>query len=98
MPVQGFRKTIVAAGAAERIISTSVYVTSVTIKAKKANTGEIYIGQDDVGLSDPPLEAGDSLHLPVPSTSSGPVQIDLRDIWVNASVDGDGVDVWYSQL
>ena len=48
MSINSVVKNVTTAGTAERISSTDLYVTSVTFRAKKGNTNDIYIG--DMGV------------------------------------------------
>lgn len=84
-------KDVAAAGTAEALVSSATYVTSVTIKAKAANTGNMYVGDSTVDNAGtfPPLSPSDVL------TVSSPYEFNLADIFVDADVDGEGVELWY---
>lgn len=92
-PIDSASRTVTTAGTRVRLTTTQTLVSSVSIKAKKANGGLIYIGGDDVSSTKPPLDAGDMLNI----TSDPRLQFDLREIWLDASVSGEGVDYWYFQ-
>lgn len=82
------QKAVTTAGAAERLTPTSFRVLgSVMVKAKLANTQNVFIGNDGAGdvsaTTGIELDAGDYVifeHIG-----------DLTDIWVDAQVNGEGV-------
>ena len=84
------QKTVAVAGTAEALSSTSLSVRSVTLVAKTANTGRVYVGGAGVNSTvNAGLQAGDALkHTPAA------VWIDLKDVYVNADVNGEGVDFY----
>ena len=86
-PTYSGQKAVTAAGTAETLVaSDTLYQGPVMIKALPANTGVMYVGQvtGDVSSSNGmPLSAGDAL-----------IMFDvgnLKNIWVDASVSGEGV-------
>ena len=82
-------KTVTAAGTSETL-AASQQVRSVTIVAKDGNTGRVYVGGADVGSStNQGLQAGDTLT----HTSAGG-WLDLSDIYLDADVNGEGVDYY----
>jgi hypothetical protein len=82
-------KTVTAAGTAEALATTQ-RVRSVTLVAKDNNTGRVFVGGADVASStNRGLLAGDVL---THSTASG--WLNLADIYVDASVSGEGVDYY----
>lgn len=82
-------KTVAAAGTAEAIAS-SQRVRSVTIVAKDNNTGRVYVGGADVSSSvNRGLQAGD-----VFTHASASGWLDLADVYIDADVNGEGVDYY----
>ena len=83
-------KTVAVAGTAEALSATAQRVRSVTIVAKDTNTGRVYVGGADVAsTTNGGLQAGDSL---THTSVSG--WLDLPDLYVDASVSGEGVDYY----
>ena len=94
-PVDSSGKDVTTAATAERLVSTSIRVNSVTIKAKGTNTGNMFIGESDVDNTKAPLPARDAIVL---NSGTPEMTFDLKDIYVDASVNGEGVWFWYVQL
>ena len=81
-------KTVAAAGTAEAI-SGAKRVKALTIVAKSGNTGQVYVGGSDVASStNDGLDAGEVVSF----ESDG--WMDLKDIFVDAGVNGEGVDFY----
>lgn len=78
--------TEVALGAAK--------VKALTIIAKKANTGQIYVGGSDVAVTtNDGLDAGEVLEI---ATKDG--LIDLATLYIDADVNGEGVDFYATKV
>lgn len=83
------QKTVATAGTAVALSSASVRVRSVTLIAKVANTGKIYVGGSGVSSTvNGGLDPGDALEVPAVNW------LDLKDIFINSSVNGEGVDFY----
>ena len=81
-------KTVSAAGTAEALAATQ-RVKSITVVAKTANTGQVYVGGSDVASStNAGLAPGDALEIPAESW------LDLADIFVDVDTNGEGVDIY----
>jgi hypothetical protein len=82
------QKNVTVAGTAERLSSTSVPILSVTVKAKRANTGDnVYVGTTDVSSSEGFILAkGDSVSINID---------DLNKVWLDVDTSGDGVSFLY---
>lgn len=85
MPFSG-QKTVTAAGTAERLSSGLVVNGPLMVKAIPANSGNVYIGNVSGDV-----EASNGMIL-----EPGEVIIfnhvgDLREIWIDAAVNGEGV-------
>lgn len=90
------RAVVASAGTAERISSTSAAATSITITAETDNTGIMVVGNSTVVATlasrrGAPLAAGDSITI----TPKGLEAIDIKNIWIDATVTGDGVTFLY---
>ena len=82
-------KDVTTAGTRERIKSSDSFCFFATIQAKQTNAGEVYVGGDTVSSSDGgQLLAGDSITFPVVARW---YKYNLKDVWVDAATDGDGV-------
>ena len=84
------RKTVTTGGTAEKLASATK-ATYVCITAETDNTGIICVGSSTVVASlstrqGIPLSLGDSVGLPC---------VDLSDIWLDTTVNGDGVTFTY---
>ncbi len=80
------QKTITTAGTAERLHAGLITNGAVMVKALPGNTGNMFVGNvsGDVSSSNSlPLEPGDAV---VFSSVA-----DLREIWVDSAVNGEGV-------
>jgi len=98
MAINSLVKNVTTAGTAERISATSIYVSTVTFRASKGNTNDIYIGDSGVGNSYPDLDANQTITFEAPTIAGNVEGIDLKSVWVDSDTDGEGVDVWYNDL
>ena len=82
-------KIVAVAGVAEPIIDSDEFVKTITIKAKSSNSGNIYLGGDDVD---------DTVNDGIPSNEGVIIDIpygfSLNKIYINADTDGEGVDFY----
>lgn len=95
------RKVVATAGTAEALSATTVPFTNATICAETDNTGVIVLGGSGVVASQAtrqgtPLSAGDCKTYP-PFACNGYVCGDLKDIYADSTVNGDGVTIEYTQ-
>ena len=82
-------KTVAAAGTAESLVAATKRAKAVTIIAKAGNTGQVYVGGSDVAsTTNDGLDAGESL------TIEAVTWLDLADIYLDADVNGEGVDLY----
>lgn len=81
-------KTVASAGTAECIVASSTPCKSVIITALVGNTGVIYVGDSAVSSANPgtPIYAGGSVALDID---------DLDNIYIDSSVNGEGVSFNY---
>lgn len=84
-------KTVTAAGADERLVSAITWAKWVTIQAQTDNTGIIAVGGSGV---DATVATGTGIALTAGSMTTIPCE-DLYDIYVDATVSGDGVRYTY---
>lgn len=82
--------TVAAAGTAEILDSDNGrHYTSITIIAEASNTGQIFVGGSDVAsTTNTGLDSGEAV------TLASPHGFLLSDIWLDSSVNGDGVDYY----
>jgi hypothetical protein len=90
------RKVVATAGTAERLVSaaSSTVVAWVGIMAETDNTGTVTVGGSTVVAAQAtrrgiPLAAGEGTSI---SVAGG---IDLKDIWLDVTTNGDGVTFAY---
>lgn len=86
-PAEG-GKSVAAAGTPVQLSSTSIKCSAVVITARKGNTGSVAYGFDNTVRATAGSEVGAIL------TPGSSVAIDTRDvsnIWIDASVNGEGV-------
>lgn len=85
-------KNVTTAGTQVTLVATTNSVAWVIIQAKTANTGSIYLGGPDVASTDGiELLSGDTFTFPVERG----FQYDLLKIWIDSSVNGEGVVFTY---
>jgi hypothetical protein len=85
------RKTVAAAGTAEKLSATSKPVKRAVVCALSTNTGQVVVGDSSVVAAlgtrnSPYLGAGDSLEL---------FNVDLISVYLDSTVNGEGVTVYY---
>ncbi len=94
MAFKSFAKTVAAAGTRERLVAIPTAASAFVIQAKEANTGVIYLGDATVTSSTVSgLSPGSTLSF----GSDFPLSrsIDLSDIYLDAAVSAEGVNVYY---
>lgn len=98
-------KTVTTAGTRVAVSATDLYVTSVYFEAKSTNTGVIFVGDSSVSsaLYVTRLAAGAGFSLSAAdgtgkaSSSSGGGEINLKEVYLDSSVNGDICMVGYLQ-
>ena len=93
-----FLKAVASAGTQEALSASTIWAKTIMIQAESSNTGIIYIGDSSVSSSDYAVElaAGNSVSIEAPPIGPGQVEeLDLADIYIDASVSTDGVSVGY---
>ncbi len=83
------QRLVTSAGSPEALVSGGKRVKRLQIIALSTNTGQVYIGGSDVAATtNGGLSASDSITLEAEGW------MDLKDIHVDAAVDGEGVDFY----
>ena len=90
--LKGSEQTVAAAGTAVALSSTDLYVTSLSIIAKTGNTDVVYIGDSAVVSTD---NAGLAPGTPMAIPAGMDAFFNLADIFIDAAVNGEGIDFWY---
>lgn len=92
-----FMKAVTTAGTQEVLTSLTRSVMSVVIQAESTNTGIIYVGESSVSSASygTELAAGDSIAFKMQDFGSVVMKVKLDSIWLDCSVNGDGVSVLY---
>ena len=92
-----FKKVVAAAATREKLTSNKVRTPSVVIQAEVSNTGQIYVGDDQVAAAKTGIEldSGDAITLTAPNVGDSLSMISLEDVWVDSSVSTDGMWVTY---
>ena len=98
--IYSFSQVVTAAGTRVALTATRTPASWATIKAIKtsgsANTGNIYVGGDDVSSSlGYPLTPGQVLELPM---AAGQTYIDLAEVYIDAGTSLDEVKVVYGRV
>lgn len=90
--------TVPSAGTRVQLNSTKISSPAVILQAKTTNTGIIYVGGSSVaaGLGFE-LQAKDSVSLGDLELSGDDTDLDLSKWYIDASVSGEGVNVFYAK-
>lgn len=93
-----FKKTVTTAGTAEAISTSGLRPEKVVIQADPANTGKIFVGDSTVSSTNcfVSLAAGEKIELDIGDFDSGATGWDMDNIYIDASVSGEGVFVGYT--
>jgi LysM repeat protein len=87
--------TVTTAGTRVQVSGSDLYVYSVSVQAKKANTGKIYVGDSSVSSSRGyQLEPGEVITLNG-FDGKATEEFNVTDLYVDATVNGEGVHVTY---
>ena len=93
--IRSGEKTVTTAGTAVSLTGNKDHVRSVLIIAKKSNTGQIYVGGDDVDSNtNDGLDSGQSLTFVSGAGSGVGIGYVLDAIFIDADVNGEGVDYY----
>lgn len=89
------RKVVATAGTAERLVSESTLCFWVVVQALR-NTQYVSVGASTTAIvvgAERGIVLGPETSIPIEARSGG--MIDLHDIWINAEIDGEGVNFFY---
>jgi len=88
--------TVVTAGTPVRLSATSIIVAGLTVRAEADNAGTILLGGSDVStLFGAKLNAGDVIDITGPNIRGIEEELDLKDIWIDATDNNCSVTVAY---
>jgi hypothetical protein len=95
-------KTVTTAGSEVPLSASSVPCGQVIIQVKRANTGFIYVGDSAVTSTlcfelAPPASATAQLSSISVSAQQGSNALNLAHIYIDSSVNGEGVTFWYEK-
>ena len=91
----GTTKTVTSAGTAEAMAASRIMCTWCVIQPLAGNTGKVYIGDSTVSSSTGIwLDAALGQSLTIPDVTA-PLPWDLSVIYVDAAVNGEGVNFFY---
>lgn len=95
MIVKSINKSVAAVLTPEPMAESHTPVSGIKIKARTTNTQVVYIGGPDAQLY--PLGPGQELDLSqlMQGISKGQSAVDLAQVWVKVSVNGEGVGAVY---
>lgn len=88
------RKTVSSAGTAEALSSVSIGIKGCVVCAEDSNTGTISVGGQNGTVAVEPTRTG--IYLLTADCAMIPVN-DLSNIYVNSTINGDGVTFGYYQ-
>lgn len=94
--------TVTTAGTRVRLSQTPINALSMAIQVRNGNTGSIYIGGDNISSTNglrlgPCTSASDTCVSVAFPIASGTGPYNLFNIWIDASVSGEGVTYTYVQ-
>ena len=91
-----FRKAVTTAGTREQLTTSERFVTAVTIQAVRANTNNVYVGDNQVSSANGiELDAGESITLSADAYGLAGATIDMSAIWLDVDTSSEGVNVFY---
>lgn len=94
------RKTVAAAATREALTTSNILTTNVVIQALSANGGVIYVGDSSVSsaLNAVTLAAGVAITLSPGAFGEDYGTYNLKEIYIDTSNSGDGVNVGYTTM
>lgn len=94
--LKSLQKNVTTAGTDVQLVATATIAYGAKIKAKTGNTGFIYVGVEGVSATTGyELDADQTLDLASLLGLDKGVSVDLSDIWLDSSVNAEGVCVVY---
>jgi len=94
-----FVKRVTTAGTREQLTTAQIRVPAVLISAEKSNTGNMFIGNNQVAaaMTMAELGAGESIVFDASLYGDAGAKWDLSTFWLDTSVSTDGVFVGYGE-
>jgi hypothetical protein len=102
--IGNFLKTVTTGGTAVALSATSLKVNTATVQAKGDNSGYLQVGSSTVLYS-----SGEGVRLGIPAANSTPAsivfsstrdganEVELADIFIDVSVNGEGATVTWTK-
>ena len=96
--LQSFLRTVTTAGTRVAVSASGLYAAQVALRAPAGNSGVIFVGGSDVSSANGwSLAAGDTLSYGDLRNGEMSQQVNMSLIWIDASVNGEGIQVIYSK-
>jgi len=94
-----FRKAVTTAGTREQLTTAGLHVPVVSFQAEVSNTGQVYIGNDQVSATNCliELDSGQQVELSGADYGLADGKWDLSKIWLDVSVSTDGIFCGYAE-
>jgi hypothetical protein len=91
-------KTVAGAGTAEPLSATELKVAAFTVQALGTNTGNVYIGDENVSSSQKAafLAAGELFEYDSTKNQQGNTEINLAEVYIDVDANGEGVCIGYT--
>lgn len=94
-----FKKTVAAAGTPERLSAVSLPALEVFIQPVSTNTGAVFLGDSSVSATKGIHFVAPQANTQIPTLALSSIllrqPVDLHDIWIDAAVNSEGVNVFY---
>jgi len=94
--LKSYSRVVTTAGVRVALSAVPLKAAQIAIRAKSANSGIIYVGGNDVDTNGYRLLTQDTLAYGDIVNQNADRQVDLTQIFIDASVSGEGVEVIYS--
>ena len=94
-------KTVSAAGTAEALSATALWVVGYIVKPLAANTGNVYVGDSDVDNTGMPWAAGEPFSWNgdfLPRADDKNRYTNLAEVYIDVDTNDEGVDVLYEPV
>jgi hypothetical protein len=97
MAFKGTSVVVTTSGTEVPLSAADLHVSSFVLVAKAANTGNIFVSDSTVSTT---TNGGLRPGAVFPWGNDPPVLygINLKDIYIDAAVNGEGVDLWYNSV
>ncbi len=89
-------KATVTAGTRVQVSTTDLYVLSLAVQSKKANTGKIYVGDASVSATQcHQLEPGETIVIEGQGKPNSLEEVNVADVYFDSSINAEGVNLTY---